>query len=176
MWIPDLTGHASLLSVPQLAHNGCKIIFEAAVCQIYKGGYLLASADFNGKAYYLNVQVQHPFHHVMLTINSSVTPVGHRYKLSGYDWFTPPNLDHTNNLPIAKGLRLLGQELAMLHGTSDTQPIEVLHKRLGHLNLDDIKLLTTMATGIDIGSHRHSKDQCISCLHGKQHRQICRIP
>lgn len=63
MWILDLTGHASLLSVPQLAHNGCKITFEADVCQIYKGGYLLASADFNGKAYYLDVQVQNPFPH-----------------------------------------------------------------------------------------------------------------
>ena len=191
MWIPDLTGHASLLSVPQLAHNGCKITFEADVCQIYKGGYLLASADFNGKAYYLDVQVQHPFpHHVMLTINSSVSPVGHRYKLSGYDWFMPPiqinyppnlhhaNINRTNGLPVVKRQRLIGHpELAMLHGTSDTQPIEVWHKRLGHLNLDDIKLLTTMATGIDIGSnHRHPKDHCISCLHGKQHRQICRIP
>ena len=180
MWIPDLTGHASLLSVPQLAHNGCKITFEADVCQIYKGGYLLASADFNGKAYYLDVQVQHPFpHHIMLTINSSVSPVGYRYKLSGYDWF--PNLGHATinhtNIPIAKRQRLVGHsELAMLHGTSDTQPIEIWHKRLGHLNLDDIKLLTTMATGIDIGSNRHSKDHCISCLHGKQHRQICRIP
>ena len=90
MWIPDLTGHASLLSVPQLAHNGCKVTFEADLCQIYKGTYLLATADFNGKAYYLDIEIQHPFSQLaMLTIDSSLNPIGQRYQLSGYDWFTP---------------------------------------------------------------------------------------
>ena len=187
MWIPDLTGHASLLSVPQLAHNGCKITFEADLCQIYKGGYLLATADFYGKAYYLDVEIQQPFsQHAILTIDSSVNPIGQRYKLSRYNWFTAnhsttrfaTNLVTANHTQVAKRLRLdpqLFPGVAMLHGTSDTQPIKIWHKRLGHLNLDDIKLLTTMATGIDIG-FKHPKDHCISCLHGKQHRQICQIP
>lgn len=37
-WIPELAGHASLLSVPQLDHNGCRITFEADICQICKNG------------------------------------------------------------------------------------------------------------------------------------------
>ena len=170
MWIPELAGHASLLSVPQLAHSGSKITFEADLCQIYKNDYLLATASFNGKAYYLDVEVfSSGTHHALVTIHSSLQPIGNDYKLSGYNWL----LDTQSYCSLPARRPKL--ELAMLHGTSDTQPIDIWHKLLGHLNHDDIRLLTTMATGINIGP-QHLKDYCVSCLHGKQHRHISHVP
>ena len=169
MWVPDLAGQASLLSVPQLAHNGCKIVFENDLCQIHRNGYTLATASFNGKAYYLDLVFD--MQTAMITIVSTVHPIGdHHYKLSNYSWLNtdlpPPTKRHQPTTPL----------VAMLHGSTDCQPIDIWHKRLGHLNHDDIKLLTTMSSGIEIGPRTHNQKTCIPCLHGAQHKHISRVP
>ena len=66
----------------------------------------------------------------------------------------------------------------MLHGTEDTQPIEVWHRRLEHLNEDAILRLTKMSTGIHIGLPKRDLSvsmKCEGCLKAAQHKQISRI-
>ena len=67
--------------------------------------------------------------------------------------------------------------IAMLHGTTDMQPMDVWHCRLGHLNKDAIMKLHSISTGLNIGP---AKDmtismRCDSCLKSSQHKQISRI-
>lgn len=71
----------------------------------------------------------------------------------------------------------LPSHLAMLSGTTDTQPLEVWHKRLGHLNQDAIHKLTTMATGIEMGPNRPPSVsmRCDPCLKAGQTHLISRI-
>ena len=121
MSVPDLAGYASLLSVPQLANNECKIIFEADVCQIHREGYTLAIASFNGKAYYLDLATS--THTVMVTINSSIQPIGDRYQLSNYSWLTldlPPPAKHHQLGSIQQSDTPSNLDnLAILHGSVD---------------------------------------------------------
>lgn len=88
-----------------------------------------------------------------------------------------PRVASLVSAPSPMGLSNPPIHTAMLHGTSDTQPIEVWHKCLGHLNLDAILQLTKMSTGINIGP---AKDltlnlSCNGCLKSSQHKQISRI-
>ena len=78
-----------------------------------------------------------------------------------------------SSLP-AVGLTSHYPSVAMLAGTEDTQPIEVWHMRLGHLNQTAIQQLTTHATGLHIGPARPLtiSMKCDSCLRGSQHKQI----
>lgn len=65
-------------------------------------------------------------------------------------------------------------QIAMLAGCEDTQPLEIWHLRLGHLNQAAIQQLTSRATGLRIGvakPHTLSMN-CESCLRGSQHRNI----
>ena len=90
-----------------------------------------------------------------MTLKSPTQP--HQEYNLGYDWLTDQHFD-------------------MLHGSSDTQPIEVWHKRLGHLNVDAVRQLTKRASGILIGTNRPGINQCIACLQSRQHKQISRVP
>ena len=67
-------------------------------------------------------------------------------------------------------------DIAMMAGTEDTQPIEVWHLRLGHLNQSAIRQLTSKATGLIIGPPKAQtlSMNCESCLRGSQHRNISR--
>ena len=66
----------------------------------------------------------------------------------------------------------------MLHGASDTQPPDVWHKCLGHLNQDAIVRLSKMSTGLLIGSPASAQtvfQRCFACLKSSQSRQVSRI-
>lgn len=64
--------------------------------------------------------------------------------------------------------------IAMMGGTEDTQPLEIWHMRLGHLNERAIKQLVHHSTGMTIGppSELTLSMKCEPCLRGSQHRQI----
>lgn len=66
---------------------------------------------------------------------------------------------------------------AMFHGSKDTQSLEVWHRRLGHLNQEAIKKLTTMASGITIGDGKELtvSKSCDACLKGSQLKQISSV-
>ena len=160
LWVPQLHGLASLLSVPQLTENGFNVIFDRHSCSILYSGQVVATGSRQEKAYYLNVDLDSP--------TTSVTRVlGH--------WETTIKVDPTFYDP--RHPLHLASPRAMVHGTVDTQPMEVWHRRLGHLNQDAIVKLSTMATGIVIGV---AKDQtinqrCSTCLKGSQHRHVSRM-
>ena len=56
----------------------------------------------------------------------------------------------------------------------DTQPEEIWHKRLGHLNERYVSLLPKQTDGIEIGSIRKYKYDCDDSLRDSQCRQISR--
>ena len=64
--------------------------------------------------------------------------------------------------------------MAMLAGSEYTQPIEIWHMHLGHLNQAAIQLLSTNATSLNIGPARPQiiTMKCESCLRGAQHKNI----
>ena len=65
----------------------------------------------------------------------------------------------------------------MLHGSADSQPIEVWHRRLGHLNQDAIIQLRSISSGINIGPTKEMtvSMRCDGCLKSSQHQQVSRI-
>ena len=71
------------------------------------------------------------------------------------------------------------EDFAMAMQCIDTQPIEVWHRRLGHLHPRADRKLTSLVTGIRIGDP-HSVGQrnidCVDCLKGTQHQIISRFP
>ena len=56
-----------------------------------------------------------------------------------------------------------------------SQPMELLHNRLGHLNVDDIKRLSKLATGINLRNN-FMPDVCEPCALGKITRDINHAP
>lgn len=157
MWVPALDGCASLLSVPQLTDNGFRVVFDDSGCEIRYRNNLIAKGVRRNKAYYLEA-IRCP----------------------------DPNLDPVSVGPVSvhpdiysgKKMLHLTSDHAMVHGTSDTQPLEVWHKRLGHLNQDAIVKLSKMSTGLVIGTPSAAPtitQRCSACLKGAQHKQISRI-
>ena len=61
----------------------------------------------------------------------------------------------------------------------DTQPVEIWHRRLGHLHPRAIRQLTSIVTGIKIGDPPNVGNRnvdCVDCLKGTQHQIISRFP
>ena len=52
-----------------------------------------------------------------------------------------------------------------------SQPIEVLHKRLAHLNIQDVKKLVSMTTGIKI-KNDYMPDICRECVDEKHSQNV----
>lgn len=68
---------------------------------------------------------------------------------------------------------------ALVSQCIDTQPVEIWHKRLGHLHPRAVRRLPSMATGIKIGEPHPPGERnvdCIDCLRGTQHQMISRFP
>ena len=179
LWVPELAGVASLLSVPQLTRAGCTVIFKDHICQIFMHSTLLANASFRGKAYYLDVVPSHTLLPLaMITVDAPVTSSHPR--LSQYPWVDSAT-SHTrfdSDTSHPRFSRSPWVDSAMLHGTSDIQTLDTWHKRLGHLNQDSIRRLQTMSTGVEIGDPRSQSvnQRCRACLQGAQHKHISRIP
>ena len=127
MWVPELKGFASLLSVPQLTENGFKVSFDNKSCEVSQDNKLFAIGSKINRAYYLDVHSNSTVHHVSEgTIPSDLPILGHhnmsiavdpdlysgqrKLQLTTYDWFNS-ELDT---------FRLNFSQHAMVHGTSDT--------------------------------------------------------
>ena len=153
MWVPELTGCHNLLSIPQLISKRCSIRMTIDGVTIHGPmGVLLMEGVFSGKNFLVK----------MASCASTMRVVQLDERLA----------------PIPNGLpgemSTYPQSIAMLAGSEDTQPLEVWHMRLGHLNQAAIQQLTSRATGITIGPSRPQtiSMKCDSCLRGSQHKQI----
>lgn len=149
MWVPELGGCSNLLSVPQLTKAGIAICFDKDIARFIKDGRIITTGSFVGKAYYLDT-IPGPKMGIMVPI--------------------------VNNVVITKngGSNDKQGHVAMLHGSADTQPIDIWHKRLGHLNQDAIKKLANISEGLIIGPAKSMtvSQGCDACLKGAQHRQV----
>lgn len=154
LWVPDLAGYSNLLSVPQLTQAGYWVLFEDRWSYMYKDNKAVALGSFRNRAYYLD------------TVESV---------WKGWELQTPPPLKHglfkfpTNPTNTT--------HLAMLSGTSDTQPIDVWHRRLGYLNKQSITKLTKLSTDWVIGEAKPLtvSMKCYPCLKASQLRSISKI-
>ena len=196
MWVPDLAGYSNLLSVPQLTDHGYALFFDGPWAHLLHGSGPVAMGLKRNRAYYLDMieQPGYPLHApVLSSLSQPLSPVT----------TNPPTkitirqlvddlLDVSNGstgqhfglhcpdslgCPIGTHVEDHGVHSAMLSGTTDTQPLEVWHRRLGHLNQDDIHKLTTLATGMVIGPSRPAtvSMRCDPCLKAAQTRQVSRI-
>jgi len=148
MWVSELKGFASLLSVPQLTDNGFKITFEWDDCEILHRNQLIVKGTKKNKVYYLDV-TGYPNKNqsnilegakilglIYKTINIDLDLyTGHRMlKLTTYAWLeqalkslhlivlNTPNIT-TPNI-TSQRITDVTQESAMLYGTEDTQSLE----------------------------------------------------
>ena len=151
MWVPELTGRHNLLSIPQLISKGCTIQMSSKGVRIVNhAGITLVTGSFTGKGFLVD----------MFACTSSM-----------------PRALLPESLSNLSGALVHHPGIAMLAGTEDTQPVEVWHMRLGHLNQAAIQSLTTRATGLRIGPARLPtiSIQCDACLKGAQHKHISYI-
>jgi len=156
-YVPALSGKNNLLSIPQIVHKGCKITMSRATgCNIYsddKETTLLLQGSFTGKGFMVNMSVCHTTTQLAKIECRMITP--------------------SQSMLLPTHLKDEGR-IAMLAGSEDTQPIEIWHMRLGHLNQAAIQQLSTNATGLIIGPARPQTltMKCESCLRGAQHKNI----
>lgn len=155
-FVPALAGKHNLLSVPQIIRKGCSVTMSRlSGCKIFSNdahSVLLLEGSFTGHGFLVDMAVCRTTTAVAkLELHS--TPSG--------DILLPTHMRDEGRL-------------AMLAGSSDTQPIEMWHMRLGHLNQSAIRQLASMATGLNIGPSRAQtvSMSCDSCLRGAQHKQV----
>ena len=153
MWVPDLTGKHNLLSIPQLIAKRCTIQMTLDGVTI-RGptGVLLIEGAFSGKGFLVQMAACSTSSQCA-RLDAQLRPIP--LSLPGRSSIYPDSV-------------------ALLAGTEDTQPLEVWHMRLGHLNQASIQQLTTKATGLVIGPSRPQtvSMKCDSCLRGAQHKQL----
>jgi hypothetical protein len=63
---------------------------------------------------------------------------------------------------------------AFLAGSKPTLVLELWHLRMGHLNINDLKILPKLAEGIEL-SKRLPMDLCTSCMKAKMHETSFQI-
>ena len=159
MWVPELAGSNNLLSIPQLVCKGCSVVMNENKCEITasKARQLFLTGTFNGKGYYVD-----------MAICSATTTVA---RLTAIPQFDPPGSKISMAIvPVTVDTG----PTAMLGGSMDTQPLEIWHMRLGHLNERAIRQLVTKSTGLAIGppTPQTLNMRCEPCLRGSQHRQV----
>lgn len=72
------------------------------------------------------------------------------------------------------------EDYALAMKCTDVQPLDVWHKRLGHLSARTIKGMGEAVTGLKVGSPNAREGErnvdCVDCLKGTQHQTISRFP
>lgn len=145
MCAPDLQEFSNLLSIPQLTDTGVAILFQREFAGIYKNGKMIAVGTKLGKGFYLDID------HQTTDLVNSYPP-------------TPTYVDpHKPTVPTFSCTYDAHEPMtAMVHGISDTQAIEVWHRRLRHLNEEAIIQLSSISTGINIAKPGTRKELTIS--------------
>ena len=161
-FVPALAGRHNLLSIRQIVRKGCTVTMSRSGCKVFSDAVppvLLLEGSFTGHGFLVD----------MLTCRTT-TQIA-KLDLCGGVLF-PTHLRDEGRLATFSAAGLV--HLAMLAGSSDTQPIEIWHMRLGHLNQAAIRHLSSSASGLHIGpAHRQTLSMsCESCLMGAQHKNI----
>ena len=171
IWVPQLAGKHNLLSIPQLTGKGCKVTMSGLTATIFSDdteSVRLLEGVFRGKGYFVCMRFCNQTMHLAQMV---------LHKGRDRNLLVPaPALLEGSILSrrSSTGASITPPECAMLAGTDDTQPLEIWHLRLGHLNQAAIQQLTSRATGLHIGPPKPQtlSMNCESCLRGSQHKLI----
>ena len=181
IWVPMLAGQSSLLSIPQLTRKGCMVTMMGLNAAIYSDSserILLLEGIFRGKGYFIKMGLCDQTMHLAKLVSRRLSPVGSILvptpMLDEFSLTGRPLSASAHELAMMAGMKTSAYELAMMAGVEDTQPLEVWHLRLGHLNQSAIQQLTTRASGMIIGPARPQtvSMNCEACLRGSQHKNI----
>ena len=148
--VPDLNVDSDLLSVTALMRAGFGVNFQSGRATIHKEGKTRGTAS--------PVARGHDDGHSIDTDCRAPPPDGGLCYLEEFD---------------------LLEDFAMAMQCVDTQPIEVWHRRLGHLHPRAVRKLTSLVIGIRIGDPQSVGQRnidCVDCLKGTQHQIISRFP
>ena len=167
LYVPDLSGKHNLLSIPQLVRKGCLISMsksDGCVISSPDNALVLLQGSFTGKSFIVDMSV--------CRTSSQIAKLRVQSLPTGQFTLLPGHLSDEGQLSTFQSDHI--PNIALLAGTEDTQPVEIWHMRLGHLNQAAIQQLTTVATGLKIGPPRPQtvSMRCESCLRGSQHKNI----
>lgn len=179
MWVPELEGTINLLSIAQLARKGCKMALtdERAVVTD-KANNCLAVGTFTGKGWVIemaactaSMQVVKVVEHEPVTKAATTIDAVTGNQATTKEKKLVPALVHE------AGIKVSMRDVAMMAGVSDTQPIEVWHMRMGHLNQKSLLQLVSRSVGMNIGPARPQtlSMNCEPCLRGAQHKNISHL-
>ena len=173
LYVPDLSGKHNLLSIPQLVRKGCLISMsksEGCVISSPDNTLVLLQGSFTGKGFIVDMSVCRTSSQIA-KLRIHPLPSGQLALLPGHlsDEGYLSSFHSDSPIPSTSD-----PNIALLAGTEDTQPIEIWHMGLGHLNQSAIHQLTNVATGLKIGPPRPQtiSMRCESCLRGGQHKNI----
>ena len=153
VYVPDLKEHTNLISVGQLEDSGMEITMRNGRCYVWQKGSLWASGTREHFVYYLDEMTE--------AVNNLIT-----YPMN-------PTNTHTSHKTFPA---LLDQQQAE-SDKADIQPIEVWHRRMGHLNKKYMLRLRQLSEGIEFGeAPRKHKFDCVDCIKAQQHKQISKYP
>ena len=151
LYVPRLARKHNLLSIPQLVRKGCIVTMSRDGCKVSTAdsSVTLLEGSFTGKGFLLDMSVCRATSQVaQLTLHPLIN--------TGTAALFPDHLRHLGQLTSLPDLvsNSAPNGVAMLAGVTDTQPLEIWHLRLGHLNQASIQLLASHATGLNIGPAR----------------------
>ena len=149
LYAPDIG--CNLLSVGKLTSGSCKMTFQSGICQVLdKTGACMSSCKRVNGMYKLHCQVMDK---TVLALQAAKSAIS------------------------AAAAPTAAPTAATLVPPASPLPLQVWHRRLGHLNGQSVKLLASgLATEIAISRTPGGKPTCPPCLVGKQKEQIRRTP
>lgn len=171
MWVPELSGNNNLLSIPQLVKKGCKVALTTEHAVVTdKDNNCLALGTFMGKGWFLEMAACTASMQVVKVIEHEIMPANAPKGSKPVKRLIPTVVHEV-------GIKTSMPDIAMMAGVTDTQPVEVWHMRLGHLNQRSVVQLVSRSIGMVIGPARPQtiSMNCEPCLRGAQHKTISRM-
>lgn len=139
MFVPNLT--TNLISVSQLTKSGFRVIFDKDTCQIFdQKGHSFAVASCCAGIFKLDVEC-----------------LSKSFAIS----------DESNNV-LATTNVLLEQDAQSALASGFVVPLEIWHRRLGHLSWRGMYAVRSLADGVDFQDNYNGElKNCIPCIEGK---------
>ena len=158
IFVPDLKCNA-LLSVTQLMKEGMRLIFEEEGCKIERmvrgevEEFLLGTLI--GKTIYVDLYGRYPKEGVN---NEKKTGINEKGRVHGKGEVgeridVERRMKKCEETGVWKREEVAEkyEEVAMLHGSKDVQPLDIWYKRLGYINQDALIKLQAISTGMEFG-------------------------
>jgi hypothetical protein len=179
-----------LLSLGLITSKGFKLSFNKHNCFIYSPkGFLLARGKYKG-----GISVSYAkssYTNSINAFNTSTSRIEEIEEDSNLDLIDPDTIEDTDNIEDLGNYNLESNPSSPTNNNSsnsnkeqlvvNNNTIELLHKRLGHINLKAIKKLKDNTKGVtldleDIDTASTSLDNCEICIQAKLTKNISKLP